>query len=44
MAKIKAYLADHDDIAKTFIDTLEAVGVVAVCLGTAPLLMWLSTF
>tara|TARA_B100001248_G_scaffold253758_1_gene231363 strand:+ start:1135 stop:1266 length:132 start_codon:yes stop_codon:yes gene_type:complete len=43
MAKIKAYVAEHE-IAKTLMDILEPIAVIAVCLGTAPALMWLSSY
>jgi len=44
MTKIKAYMADHDDIAKDLIDTLQAIGIMLVCFGTAPLLMYFSAY
>lgn len=42
MTKIKAYIADHDDIAKTLGNVIEFILVLGVCIGTAPLLIWLA--
>mgnify|MGYP001192176939 CR=1 len=44
MTKIIAYVHDHSiyDIAKTFCEIMEPVLIFAVCLGTAPALIWLA--
>lgn len=44
MTKIKAYLAEHE-IAKTYeriASAIEMVLIMALCVGTAPALIWLA--
>ena len=43
MTTIKAYIADHQEIAKTLYRTLEHILIAAVCLGTAPFLVWIAS-
>jgi hypothetical protein len=43
MAKIKAYMADHDEIAETLVNWFEFILVFGVCLGTAPALIWIAS-
>jgi hypothetical protein len=43
MATIKAYIADHQDIAKTLYRTLEPLLIALVCIGTAPFLVWIAS-
>tara|TARA_B100000927_G_scaffold267968_1_gene242451 strand:- start:515 stop:667 length:153 start_codon:yes stop_codon:yes gene_type:complete len=43
MTTIKAYIADHQEIAKTLYRTLEPILIAAVCLGTAPFLVWIAS-
>lgn len=43
MTKIKAYMADHDEIAKTLGNLLQFILVFGVCLGTAPALIWVAS-
>ena len=45
MTTIKAYVADHPHIAKTYFRICAAVEmtlIMALCLGTAPALIWLA--
>ena len=42
MSKIIACVADHSDIAKTFLDALQLVLIMALCLGISPALIWLA--
>ena len=43
MTTIKAYMANHQDIAKTLYRTLEPILIATVCLGTAPFLIWIAS-
>tara|TARA_B100001094_G_scaffold37399_1_gene31685 strand:- start:11306 stop:11455 length:150 start_codon:yes stop_codon:yes gene_type:complete len=43
MTKIKAYMADHDEIATTLSNLLQFILVFGVCLGTAPALIWVAS-
>jgi hypothetical protein len=42
MTKIKAYMADHHDIAKTLLDMMEVFVIAAVCLGTTPAIIYFT--
>ena len=45
MTTIKAYVADHPHIAKTYdkiISAIEMLLIMGLCLGTAPALIWLA--
>jgi len=44
MEQIKAYMAETSlhEIAKTFCEIMEPILIFAVCLGTAPALVWLA--
>tara|TARA_B100001113_G_scaffold353047_1_gene356136 strand:+ start:1105 stop:1245 length:141 start_codon:yes stop_codon:yes gene_type:complete len=42
MTQIKAYLADNHDIVKALKDMFITAAVAALCIGTAPALIWLT--
>ena len=42
MTKIKAYMADHHDIAKTLLDMMEVFMIALVCLGTTPAIIYFT--
>tara|TARA_B100000902_G_scaffold333076_1_gene331381 strand:+ start:517 stop:648 length:132 start_codon:yes stop_codon:yes gene_type:complete len=41
---MKYIISKYDDIAETLIDILEMVAIMAITVGLAPMLMWLSTW
>ncbi len=43
MTTIKAVMANHQDIAKTLYRIIEPVLITFVCLGTAPMLVWVAS-
>ena len=42
MTQLKAYIADNHDIVKALKDMIITFAVAALCIGTAPALIWLS--
>ncbi len=43
MSVLKAYMASHQEIAKTLYRIMEPVLITFVCLGTAPMLVWIAS-
>jgi hypothetical protein len=43
MSVLKAYMASHQEIAKTLYHVIEPLLIAVICLGTAPGLVWVAS-